>query len=326
MRKKTLIANILFCLSLGGAAQVQAERVVNFAHSLSDESHFSVGVDAFKATLENLSNGEFKVTEYSAGALGGERTLIEGLQIGTVDAILTSTGPLGNFVPQTYVFDLPFLFADYKEARCVLDGKVGDDVLDMISKHGVKAMAWSESGFRNITNSVKPLITPEDFSGAKIRTMENEIHMDTFRALGANPTPVAFPELFTALQQGTVDGQENPISVIVSSRFSEVQKNLSLTKHVYTAGVLMLSNSLYASLSDEEKSWFEQATKASIIATRDQISLMEVDGLALLKEQGVKIEDSIDRAALKEKVKVVYDHFSEEYGSDLLTQIRNSGC
>lgn len=326
MKTKKLFAVALLGLGLSTTSQVQAARTIDFAHALPANSHFSAGVQAFKKSLEKASKGEFKVIEHSAGSLGGERALIEGLQIGTVDLVLTSSGPLGNFVPQTYVFDLPFLFKDYEQARCVLDGDVGNDVLDMISQHGVKAMALSEAGFRNVTNNARPLKEPGDFSGLKIRTMENQIHMDTFRALSAHPTPMAFPELFTALQQGTVDGQENPITVIVSARFSEVQKFLSLTRHSYTSGALLVSNDLYSSLNDEEKGWFEAASKASVAATRENISRMEEEGLALLQSQGMQINDDLDHAALREKSEPVYEKFVKDYGSDLLDRIRKSDC
>jgi TRAP-type C4-dicarboxylate transport system substrate-binding protein len=150
--------------------------------------------------------------------------------------------------------------------------------------------------------------------------------MDTFRAVGAHPTPMAFPELFTALQQGTVDGQENPITVIVSARFSEVQKFLSMTRHSYTSGALLVSNHLYSSLNDEEKSWFEAASKASVAATRENISNMEEEGLTLLKERGMQINDDLDYAALREKAEPVYQGFIKGYGSDLLDRIRKSEC
>lgn len=326
LNAKNLIAGTLLGIGLSIASQAHATRTIDFAHALPANSHFSAGAQAFKKSLEEASNGAFKVVEHSAGSLGGERALIEGLQFGTVDLVLTSSGPLGNFVPQTYVFDLPFLFKDYTQARCVLDGDVGNDVLDMISKQGVKALALSEAGFRNVTNNVRSLREPGDFSGLKIRTMENQIHMDTFRALGAHPTPMAFPELFTALQQGTVDGQENPITVIVSARFSEVQKILSMTRHSYTSGALLISNNLYSSLDDKEKGWFEAASKASVAATRENISRMEEEGLALLKSQGMQVNDDLDHAALREKAEPVYQKFVKDYGSGLLDRIHKSEC
>lgn len=327
MRKLKLITGgfaLLASLNTGTAAATQ---VINFAHALPSNSHFSVGVDAFKERLEQLSSGDFRVVQHSAGSLGGERALIEGLQLGTVEAVMTSTGPLGNFVPEILVFDLPFLFRDYGHARCVLDSEVGESVLGVISQQmGVKAMAWSEAGFRHVTNSVQNIRTPADLSDMKIRTMENQVHMDTFRSLDANPTPMAFPELFTALQQGTVDGQENPITVIVSSRFSEVQQYLSLTGHVYTAGMIMFSSSLYESLNDQQKAWFDEASQAAVQATRDEIMSMEILGVAALKEQGVQVEENVDKDAFLQEVQEVYSQFSEKHDPALLVEVQNSSC
>jgi len=326
MTRTKVIAGAFVLLASMVTGTAAATQVINFAHALPTKSHFSVGVDAFKEKLEQLSGGDFRVVQHSAGSLGGERALIEGLQFGTVDAVMSSTGPLGNFVPEVLAFDLPFLFRDYEHARCVLDSEVGEGVLGDISKKGVKAMAWTESGFRHVTNSVKPIRKPADLSGMKIRTMENQVHMDTFRGLGAHPTPMAFPELFTALQQGTVDGQENPITVIVSSRFAEVQPYLSLTGHVYTAGVIMLSNSLYESLNDQQKGWFEEATRAAVQATRNEVMEMELSGVAALKEQGVQVEESLEKDAFLQRVQEVYSQFSDKHDPALLLKIQNSEC
>ncbi|MEC8936012.1 MAG: DctP family TRAP transporter solute-binding subunit, partial [Pseudomonadota bacterium] len=216
------------------ALHAQAATDISLGHTLSSTSHYSVGAEAFKETLERLSDGAFTVTEHASGSLGGEREMIEGLQIGTVDVVITSSGPLGNFVPETYVLDLPFLFENYDQARCVLDSEIGDELLAKMSDHGLVGMAWSENGFRHLTNSQREIASPADAEGLRVRTMENAVHQEAFRQMGARPTPMAFPELFTALQQGTVDGQENPITVIVATNFWEVQDYLSLTGHVYS--------------------------------------------------------------------------------------------
>lgn len=148
--------------------------------------------DAFKETLERLSDGKFKLAEHPSGSLGGERAMIEGLQIGTVDVVITSSGPLGNFVPESYVLDLPFLFADYEEARCVLDRDIGQDLLAKMEEHNLVGLAWSENGFRHMTNSKRQIDSPKDAEGLKVRTMENKVHMAAFTEMGVHPTPMAF--------------------------------------------------------------------------------------------------------------------------------------
>ena len=303
-----------------------AAQTVSVGHTTSDNSHYSVGVDAFKKPLEKLSDGEFVVEEYPSGALGGERAMIEGLQIGTIDTVITSTGPLGNFVPETYVLDLPFLFANYDQARCVLDGPVGQDLLDKIGENNLVGLAWTENGFRHLTNNVRPVKTPEDAAGLKIRTMENKMHMAAFEEMGVRPTPMAFPELFTALQQGTVDGQENPISVILTSNLWEVQDYLSLTGHVYSPAVMLASPVLWDGLSEEEKGWFKQAAKAGAEATRAEVSRLETEGVEALKEKGVEVVENIDKSQFQQAVEPSYSVYTDQYGSKMLDRIRNSEC
>ncbi|WP_108446350.1 TRAP transporter substrate-binding protein [Halomonas denitrificans] len=309
-----------------GALSAQAAQTINLGHTLSDSSHYSVGADAFKETLERLSDGEFEVAEHPSGALGGERAMIEGLQIGTVDVVITSTGPLGNFVPQTYVLDLPFLFEDYDQARCVLDGEVGQDLLDKMSDHDLVGLAWSENGFRHMTNSKRPVTSPGDAEGLKVRTMENKVHMEAFEQMGVHPTPMAFPEVFTALQQGTVDGQENPITVIVATKFWEVQDHLSLTGHVYSPAVVLGSPILIDGLSEEQRGWFEQAAQASAEATREEVSRLESEGVELLRENGMTVETDIDKGPFQEAVKPAYQIYTDQYGSEMLDRVRASDC
>jgi tripartite ATP-independent transporter DctP family solute receptor len=169
----------------------QAQQSIVIGHALSPTSHYGLGADAFIAKLEELSGGEFTGTQAPAGQLGGERDMIEGLQIGSLDVVITSTGPLGNFVPEVYALDLPFLFRDYAHARAVLDGEIGQELLAKIDENQLVGLAWSENGFRHITNSQRPVRTPADLDGLKLRTMENKVHMEAFSEMGAAPTPMA---------------------------------------------------------------------------------------------------------------------------------------
>ena len=248
--------------------------------------------------------------------------MIEGLQIGTVDVVITSSGPLGNFVPETYVLDLPFLFENYDQARCVLDSEIGDELLAKMSDHGLVGMAWSENGFRHLTNSQREIASPADAEGLRVRTMENAVHQEAFRQMGARPTPMAFPELFTALQQGTVDGQENPITVIVATNFWEVQDYLSLTGHVYSPAIVLGSPILLDGLSEEERDWFMQAAAASVDATREEVSRLEREGVALLEANGMTVRTEIDPAPFQQAVEPAYEIFTSQYGSDMLERIR----
>lgn len=320
--RHSLVAAVAAIATTGVALQAHAATEVNLGHTLSSSSHYSVGADAFKETLEELSDGAFTVKEHPSGSLGGEREMIEGLQIGTVDFVITSTGPLGNFVPETYVLDLPFLFEDYEQARCVMDSELGDELLEKMDEHDLVGLAWSENGFRHMTNSQREIATPEDAEGLRVRTMENSVHQEAFRQMGARPTPMAFPELFTALQQGTVDGQENPITVIVATNFWEVQDYLSLTGHVYSPAILLGSPIFMDGLSEEERGWFEQAADASVEATREEVSRLEREGVELLKEEGMTVKTDIDIAPFQKAVEPAYEIFTSEYGDEMLERIR----
>ena len=216
------------------AAPTQAQTVLKLGHVLAKGSHYDVGAVTFCDEIDKGTAGRYKCQMFPAGSLGGEREQIEAVQLGTQDLVVTSTGPVGNFVPEIKVLDIPFLFRDYDHARTTLDGKIGQDLLAKFPSKGLVALAWSENGFRHMTNNKRPIDSATDASGLKMRTMENKVHMDGYKTFGILPTPMAFPELFGALQQGTVDGQENPIPVILASKFSQVQKHLSLTGHVYS--------------------------------------------------------------------------------------------
>ncbi len=320
--KAGLLGAALAAVSLGA---VSAQTSLKLGYSLAPTSHYGVGATAMAEELERISDGKFTIEQFPANALGGEREMVEGAQIGTVDLVVTSTGPVGNFVPDTLITDIPFLFRDYEHAHAVLDGPIGQEILDQFPNHGLVALAWGENGFRNLTNSVRPIRTPEDSRGLKVRTMENQVHMQAFQQLGVLPTPMAFPELFTALQQGTVDGQENPIGVILSANFSQVQKHLSLTQHVYSPALIIMSPSVWDGLSDEEKGWFKEAAAAGAKAMRAKVREDAENGVAKLREQGMEVVEDVDRAAFEAALQPAFAQFAERFGQEKIDAIRNVG-
>src|SRR6187551_310177 len=211
-------------LSLLPAAPALAQTTMKMNISVAQNSHYGVAIDTFAREVETRTSGRYKIQNFYAGALGAERESIEGVQLGTLDLTMTSTGPVPNFVPEIAILDIPFLFRDYAHARAVLDGPIGHDLLKKFDAKGFKALAWAENGFRHMTNSKRDVKLPEDLKGLKMRTMENPVHIAAYKGFGIVTTPMAFPEVFTALKQGTVDGQENPLSVIISAKFDQVQK------------------------------------------------------------------------------------------------------
>ncbi len=301
--------------------EARAQMVIEVGHSTTLDSHYGMGMTRFGEVLEELSGGEMSLLQHPAAALGGERELIEAVQIGTLDMVITSTGPLPNFVPETQVLDLPFLFRDYDHARGVLDGEIGQELLATVDEAGFKALAWTENGFRHITNSQRPVHSPDDLAGMKIRTMENPIHLRAFEAMGAAPTPMSFAELFTALQQGVVDAQENPIVVISVSNFVEVQDHLSLTGHLYSPAIIMMSDGLWSSLSEEEQGWVMEAAAASVEVTRARVTELEETGVDALIEKGMQVVTDIDKAPFQEAVAPAYDAYTERFGDALIERI-----
>ncbi len=264
-------AKWVLALSAAGmfaAAPALAQTKLKMAYALSTSSHYGAGAAAFAKTIEAESGGKYSIEQFPNSALGGEREVIEGLQLGTIDVAIVSTGATLNFVPSTGVFDIPFLFRDLAQARKVLDGPIGQKMLEAFPKRGLVALAWGEQGFRHLTNHVRPVVKPEDAKGLKIRTTENPIHIAAFRQMGILATPMAWPEVATALQQGTIDGQENPLSVIVSAKLPQLQKYLSLTAHVYGPALVLMSPNVYDGLSDADKAKFKKAGHDSAMAMR----------------------------------------------------------
>jgi len=311
-------------IGLAATAPVEAEAqtVIEVGHATTLDSHYGMGMTRFGEVLEEVSGGEMTLVQHPAAALGGEREMIEAVQIGTLDMVITSTGPLPNFVPETQVLDLPFLFRDYDHARGVLDGEIGQELLETIDAAGFKALAWTENGFRHITNSQRPVRTPADLAGMKIRTMENPIHLRAFEALGAAPTPMSFAELFTALQQGVVDAQENPIVVITVSNFAEVQDHLSLTGHLYSPAIIIMSDALWSGLSEEEQGWVMAAAEASVEVTRARVTELEENGVDGLIEAGMEVVTDVDKAPFQAAVAPAYDAYTERFGDELIERIR----
>jgi len=317
---KHYILGAFSAVALAGAAQAQENLVIG--HSLSPSSHYGVGAQAFLDTLAELSGGTFTGEQAPAGQLGGERDMIEGLQIGSLDLVITSTGPLGNFVPEVLAIDLPFLFRDYDHARRVLDGEIGQELLDAIGENDLVGLAWTENGFRHVTNSQRPVTTPADLGGLKLRTMENAVHMAAFEGMGAAPTPMAFPEVFGALQQGVVDGQENPITVITASRFWEVQGYVTLTGHVYSPAIVLASPILFDGLTEEQQGWFHEAARASAAATRAEVDRLEAEGVALMRENGMEVITEIDRAPFQAlAAEAAWPVYTDQFGSALIERI-----
>ena len=210
----------------GSAAAGDAEYSMIAGTTTPDAHPYNLGLVKMGELINEKTNGAVKLDVFGNSQLGGERDLIEGLQLGSVQVTCVSTAPLSGFTDMFLVFDLPFIFETTEQARAVMDSEVGEQILHSVDEQGLVGLAWFENGFRNVTNNVKPVTVPDDLKGIKIRTMENPIHMAAFKVMGADPTPMAMGDVFTALQQGTIDAEENPVPIVETN--STKYRNTSL--------------------------------------------------------------------------------------------------
>ncbi|WP_282172864.1 TRAP transporter substrate-binding protein [Cytobacillus firmus] len=274
----------------------------------------------FKELVEAESD-DLTVEVYHSGQIADDRSAIEMLQFGTLDATIPSTSPLVNFIPAFGVFDLPFTVPNEEVADKVLDGPFGDKMLEMVDQQGLVGLAWWENGFRNLTNDVKPVAGMEDVKGLKIRTMENEIHLDAWKALGANPTPMAFTELFTAMQQGTIDGQENPYPTILLSKYPEVQKHISNTNHVYTPFIFLFSKKIWEELSAEQQEIISKAAVEAGKFNRERTREVADESLETLKKEMTFTEiKEGEFEKFQEAVKPVIDKYKDKIGAEVVDE------
>lgn len=287
-------------------------------------NHFMAAAKTFDKEFTTRTNGQFAFEHFPASALGSEREMLESMQLGSIDLLITTNGPMGNFVKDFDVLDVPFLFRDYAHARNVLDGTVGDELLKKLDSVNLVGLAWGENGFSQLTNNRRPVHNVADIKGLKIRTKQNETQIIAFRALGALPTPMAWTELFTALQQGAVDGQENPLGVITGAKFQDIQKHITLTNHAYSAVSIIASNKFWNSLKPEQKAALKTSAKLAGVAMRNQVDADDIAAIKILKDAGVQIVDKPDMASFQAALIGTNKTFEQRFGAARLQQIRNT--
>jgi tripartite ATP-independent transporter DctP family solute receptor len=317
----SLVAGAGFALL--AAEPVAAQETMKINISLAQNSHQGVAIDTFAKEVEKRSNGRYKIQTFYSGSIGAERESVEGVQLGTHDLTFTSTGPVPNFVPEVAILDIPFLFRDYAQARAVLDGPIGQDLLLKFPSKNIIALAWAENGFRHMTNSKRSVTLPEDLKGLKMRTMENPVHIQAYKAFGIIPTPMAFTEVFTALQQGTVDGQENPLSVITAAKLEQVQKYLTLTGHVYSPALILMNKAKWDKLPPADKQIFLDSAKEAVKANRARVDEDEKKAVADLRGKGMTVVETIDKAKFQAVLGPTYADFGKRFGQDNIDKIRN---
>ncbi len=320
-----LAAALSTALALAALAPLTAlaQTPMKISISVAQNSHQGVGIDTLAKEVERRTNGRIKIQGFYSGSLGGERESIEAVQLGTQELTFSSTGPVPNFVPAARILDIPFLFRDKAHARAVLDGPIGQEMLKEFESKGFKALAWGENGVRHMTNSKRAVTAPDDLKGLKMRTMENPVHVAAYKGFGIVTTPMAFPEVFTALQQGTVDGQENPLSVIMAAKFDQVQKHLSLTGHVYSPAIFLMNKGTFDKLSPADQQVFLDAAKEAVKANRARVDEDDAKGVAELRSKGMSVVENVDKAKFQAALTPVYAQFEAQFGKANIDRIRN---
>ena len=311
-------------ITLLAVCTVQAKDTFKLATVTPDHHAYTKGAQEFARLVNEGTNGEVAIKVYGGGQLGkGERELLEGLQLGTIDMAVTATGPVSNFSEDMGVVDLPFLFTDNQHVDKVLDGPIGRSLLDGLEKANIKGLAFFENGFRNFTNSKRSLLKPQDFKGLKFRTMENPVHLASVRQLGAQAVPMSWGEVYTSLQTGVIDGQENPVAIVYAFKLSEVQKYLSLSGHFYSPAPLSMSLKKFKGLKPAYQKVIMDAALKAAAFERKLIRDNEAKQLAALKEQGMVVSE-VDKAVFINAMAPVYDEFGKKYRGwqAVLKQIR----
>ena len=291
--------------------------------SLTPASHtYNQAANKFAELVKQRSQGRIEVKVYPDGQLGkGERELLEAIQQGTLDIYVGSTAPLSGFSPSMGILDIPFLFRDYAHADKVLDGPIGLSLLKELEKANLKGLAFWENGFRNLTNSKLAVKTPDEAKGLKIRTQENKIHLTAWKAAGVNPVPMAWGEVYGALQQKTIDGQENPVAVIHSAKLNEVQKYLSMTQHVYSPAVLIVSAKKWQAIPPADQ---EMLLKTALEVAQFERKLgrdAEEKQVAELTARGMTVTKDVDKAAWQKAMQPAFDEFSKQFGKEKIDAI-----
>jgi len=323
-RAGLVVAAVALVSALPLAAQAQdiKERTLKFTFSVAKDSPLGQGAYRFAELVSQKSGGKIKVDVFPAGVLGGATQDLAGLRGGTIDFSSMATGLLSGVNKEFMVFDFPFLFNNAQEAIAVVDGPVGTGMMNKLQQHGLVGLGMWELGFRNMTNSKRPITRPEDIEGLKMRVFPSPIYLDLVKALGANPVPLNFPELYGALESKAVDGQENPLAIIETSKFPEVQKYLSLTKHVYTAMPVLMSKKTWDAMSETERRIIVASEKEARTVERRISQEQEAKMLEMLRKQMQVSEIApAQMARLRQKVQPVIDKYSKEVGGTVVSEV-----
>jgi len=296
--------------------------VIKLGTTVNEEDSFQIAAEKFADLVKERTGGAYTIEIYPNGSLGDERTMLESMQMGTLDMGIITSGPFSNFVPEMGVLDMPFLFSSNEDVYKVLDGEVGQELLGKLENANLKGLAYAERGFSNLTNSKKEVKNASDTKGLKIRVMENEVYTKTFNSLGVNAVPMAWSEALTALQQGTIEGQENPINVIYSFKLWESQKYVTMTRHAYASAIVTMSLDKFSKLPEDVQKIFKESAQEAAEYERQWVADNEESQISELKENGMEIITDADLGSFKDAVQVVYKDYPQY--SDYINRINEA--
>jgi tripartite ATP-independent transporter DctP family solute receptor len=320
--RRTLIAAAAaaaFAAPLAAFAQDFKPRLVRFGYGLNEQSNQGRAVKLLAEQVEKATGGKMKVRAIGAAALGPDVQMQQALIGGAQELMVGSTATLVGITKEMALWDTPFLFNDAREADAILDGPIGQKVMDKLAEKGLVGLVYWENGFRNLTNNKRPVARMEDLEGIKLRVMQNPVYLDSFKTLGANAIPLPFSELFAALETKTVDGQENPFNTILSSKFYEVQKYLSVTNHVYSPWIVLASKKWWDGLTKAEQKALLDAAKASRDFERKDTREEAARALADLKAKGMQVNEvsAAEAARMRAKLAAINTGIGANVGNDL---------
>ncbi|WP_341645529.1 TRAP transporter substrate-binding protein [Thauera sp. SDU_THAU2] len=322
---KTVFATLLAVSFAGTAAHAAdfSKRSLKFGMQNPKGHPAELGAQKFAKLVEEKSGGKIKIRVFAGGVLGGDQQTVSALQGGTIEMTALNSGILGSHVKEMAIYDFPFLFANEKEADAIVDGPFGQELHKKLEEKGIVGLGYWELGFRDITNNVRPINKVEDLAGLKLRVIPNPINLDWVKALGANPVSLAFPEVYTALEQKAIDGQENPVTVIQANKMNEVQKHLALTHHVYNPQSIIISKKVWDTFSADEKKAFQEAAAEAIAFERAASREQTVKSLEQLKKAGMQVTELApeELAKFREKMQPVIAAHAATVGQETVDAI-----
>lgn len=323
-RSLALAATLLAALAVPAAAQVK-EHVFKIGTGLSEDHPQAQSLKYFADQLAAKSGGKLQAKVYASGSLGNDVSMTSALRGGTLEMTIPDSSTLVTLVKPFGVLNFPLTFNNEQEADAVLDGPFGQKLLAKLPEKGLIGLGFWENGFRHVTNSRRPINKADDLSGLKLRVIQSPLFLDTFNALGANATPMPFTELYTAMEQAAVDGQENPPATILASKFYEVQKHLVLSRHMYSAWVLLMSKKTWDGLSADEQKIVSDAAREATLYERKTIRAFSNTALADLKKAGMQITElpAAEQAKMRTKLQPVLAKFSKEFGEDTTAEMNS---